>query len=186
MAMLPPPPTKQIALPWQRGFSGGGKKEEYAKPHLGRGVSYGKIGLTTVAVTHDLLSGMQLVLLRKELIRLWNSILPEPGQPSAKLSKLICLTACKKTKHTVSRWYRTIYITCLVASYDTHKGKRWLNPDPPKPQGGDKNIILKKIGAIIQKSTKTWYMRYSWTGCTSSHYYIMKTVGPVVFSKIKN
>ena len=46
-------------------------------------MSYGKIGLTTVAVTHDLLSGMPLVLFRKELIRLWNSILPEPGQPSA-------------------------------------------------------------------------------------------------------
>ena len=46
-----------------------------------------------MAVTHDLLSGMPLVLL-KELIRLWNSILPEPGQPSAQLSKLIRLTTC--------------------------------------------------------------------------------------------
>ena len=46
---------------------GRNKKEEYAKPRTyGRGVSYGKIGLTTVAVTHDLLSGMPLVLLRKE------------------------------------------------------------------------------------------------------------------------
>ena len=61
-----------------------------------------KIGLTTVAVTHDLLSGMPLFFLKKELIRLWNSILPEPGQPSAQLSKLIRLTACKKTKHTVT------------------------------------------------------------------------------------
>ena len=73
--------------------------------------------------------------LRKELIRLWNSILPEPGQPSAQLSKLIRLTTCKKTEHTVSRWYRTVYIPWLVASYDTHKGKRWLNSDSPKPQG---------------------------------------------------
>ena len=32
MAMLPPPPTKPITLPGQRGSSGGGKKEEYAKP----------------------------------------------------------------------------------------------------------------------------------------------------------
>ena len=32
------------------------KKEEYVKPRTKeRGVSYGKIGLTTVAVTHDLL-----------------------------------------------------------------------------------------------------------------------------------
>ena len=98
-------------------------------------MSYGKIGLTTVAVTHDLLSGMPLVLLRKELIRLWNSILPELGQPSAQLSKLIRLTTCKKIKHTVSRWYRTVYIPRLVASYDTRKGKRWLNSKPPKPQG---------------------------------------------------
>ena len=40
MAMLPPPPTKPITLPWQCGFSGEGKKEEYAKPRTkGRGVS---------------------------------------------------------------------------------------------------------------------------------------------------
>ena len=60
-----------------------------------------KIGLTTVAETHDFLSGMPLVISIKEFICLWNSILPEPGQPSAQLSKLIRLTACKKTKHTV-------------------------------------------------------------------------------------
>ena len=98
-------------------------------------MSYGKIGLKTMAVTHDLLSGMTLVLLKKKIIRLSNSILPEPGQPSAQLSKLIRLTACKKTKHTVSRWYRTVYIRWLVASYDTHKGKRWLNSDPPSHRG---------------------------------------------------
>ena len=34
VAMLPPLPTKPITLPWQRGFSGGGKKEEYAKPRI--------------------------------------------------------------------------------------------------------------------------------------------------------
>ena len=126
MAMLPPPPTKPITLPWQRCFSGGGKKEEYAKPRTwGRGVSYGlteweETGLTAVAVTH-----------KKELIRLWHSISPEPGQSSAQLSKLIRLTACKKTKHTVSRWYWTVYIRWLVAAYDTCKGKRWLNSDRP-------------------------------------------------------
>ena len=32
MAMLPPPPTKPATMPGQRGFSGGGKKEEYPKP----------------------------------------------------------------------------------------------------------------------------------------------------------
>ena len=41
----------------------GRKKEEYAKPRAnGRGVSYGRIGLTTVAVTQDLQSEMPLVL----------------------------------------------------------------------------------------------------------------------------
>ena len=71
------------------------EKNEYNKPRTsGRGVSYGKIGLTTVAVTHDPLSGMPLVLFKKELFRVWNSILPEPGQPSAQLSKLTSLTAC--------------------------------------------------------------------------------------------
>ena len=112
-------------------LAGEKKKEEYAKPRTeGREVSYGKIGLTTVAVTQDLLSGMPLIL-KIELIHLWNSLLPEPGQPSAQLSKLIRITACKKAMHAISRWYRTVYIPWLVASYDTHKGKRWLNSNPP-------------------------------------------------------
>ena len=81
----------------------GEEKKEYAKPRTtGRGASYNKIGITTVAVTQDLSSGMPLVLYEKELIRLMNSISPEPGQPSAQLSKLIRLTACKKAKHAVA------------------------------------------------------------------------------------
>ena len=45
------------------GRRGGGKKD-HAKPCTkGRGVSYGKIGLTTVAVTQDLPSGMLLILM---------------------------------------------------------------------------------------------------------------------------
>ena len=116
-------------------LAGERKKKEYAKPHTeGREVSYGKIGLTTVAVTQDLLSGMPLVL-KIELIRLWSSILPEPGQPSAQLSKLIRLTSCKNAMHATSRWYRTVYIPWLIASYDTHKGKRWLNSEPPNHRG---------------------------------------------------
>ena len=103
-------------------LAGEEKKEEYAKPRTDGGeVSYGKIGLATVAVTQDLLSGMLLVL-KIELILLWNSILPEPGQPSVQLSKLIRLTACKKAMHTISRWNGIVYIPWLVASYDTHKG----------------------------------------------------------------
>ena len=104
-----------------------------------REASYGKIGLTTVAVTQDLLSGMPLVL-KVELIRLWNSILPEPGLPSAQLSKLIRLIACKKAMHTISRWYRTVYIPWQFTSYDTHKGKRLLNPDPPNHR--DQNTLI--------------------------------------------
>ena len=87
-----------------------------------------------MAVTHDLLSGMPLVLLRKELICLWNSILPEPGQPSAQLSKLIHLTACKKTKHTVSQWYRTVYIPWSHLLWHA-KGQTFAEFwSPPKPQ----------------------------------------------------
>ena len=112
-------------------FWRGGKKEEYTKPCTeGREVSNGNIWLTTVAVTQDLLSGMPLVL-KIEFIRLLDSISPEPGQPSAQLSKLIRLTACTKAMQTISRWYRTVYIPWLVASFDTHKGKLWLNCDPP-------------------------------------------------------
>ena len=87
-------------------------------------MSYGKIGLTTVAVTQDLLSGMPLVL-KIELIRLWNSILPEPGR----------LTACKKAMHAISRWNGTVYIPWLVASYDTHKSKHWLNSNLTNHRG---------------------------------------------------
>ena len=94
-------------------------------------MSYGKIGLTTVDVTQDLLSVMPLVL-KIELIRLWSSILPEPGQPSAQLSKLIRLTACKNAMHATGIG---VYIPWLVASYDTHKGKRWLNSEPPNHRG---------------------------------------------------
>ena len=85
--------------------------------------------------------------LRKRTHPPLNSKLTEPGQPSAYLSKLIRPTACKKTKHTVSRWYRTVYIPKLVASYDTHKGKRLLNSNPPSHRGVNlywlKRIILK-------------------------------------------
>ena len=54
-----------------------------------RVLSYGKIGLSTVAVTRGW------IFKKNELIDLWNRILPEQGQHSA--------TACKNTKHTLSR-----------------------------------------------------------------------------------
>ena len=127
MAMLLPPPTKPITLPWQRGFSWGGKKVEYANLRTKLiEVSYRKIGLTNVAITQDLLSGMPLVL-KLELILLWNGILPEPGQHSAQLSKLIRLTACKKAMHTISRWYRFIVWRA--------QGQSRLNYDPTNHRG---------------------------------------------------
>ena len=131
MSVLQPPSPKPITLPWQCGFSGGGKEEEYAKTH-----TKGRVGELREDRAYDRGCNSRSPLsdavgsLRKELIRLWNSILPELGQPSAQLSKLIRLTACKKTKHALSRWYRTVYIPRLVTSYDTHKGKRWLNSNP--------------------------------------------------------
>jgi hypothetical protein len=46
------------------------KERNYGKPHnRGSGVSQRKIRLMTMALTHDLHSGMPLV---KKLIRLWN------------------------------------------------------------------------------------------------------------------
>ena len=42
------------------------KREEYTKPRTGKErLSYWKIGLTTMAATQELLSGMPLVLLKK-------------------------------------------------------------------------------------------------------------------------
>ena len=85
--------------------------EEYAKPRTRRErLSYWKIELTTMAATQEHLSGTPLVLLKKELIRPWNSILPEPGLPSAQLSKLIRPTECRKTQHSKSLWHRTVHI----------------------------------------------------------------------------
>ena len=113
-------------------------------------MSYGKIGLTTVAVTQDLLSGMPLVL-KIELIHLWSSILPELGQPSAQLSKLIRLTACKKAMHATSWWYRTVYIPWLVSFYDMHKGKHLLNSNPPNHRGNISVVLLDldAYGAVV-------------------------------------
>ena len=65
----------------------------------GRGVNYRKIRL----MNHDCgcNSGSShrdaFGSLKKKLLCHWNSILPEPGQPSTQLYKLTCLTACKQT-----------------------------------------------------------------------------------------
>ena len=43
--------------------------------------------------------------------------------------------------HAISRWHRTVYIPWLVASYDRHKGKRWLNSDPQTTE--------VKVGSLV-------------------------------------
>ena len=45
-------------------------------------------------------------------------------------TKLILLTACKKSHKTMSQWYRTVHIPWFVTFYDTLKGKCWLNSNP--------------------------------------------------------
>ena len=151
MAMLPPPPTKPATLTWQCGFSGGGKKEEFKeRSELREDRAYDS-GCNSWSPLRDAVGS-----LKQELIRLWNSVLPEPGQPSAQLSKLIRLTACKKkTKHTISQWYRTVYISWLVfASYDTHKGKRWRNSEPRKPQGEKDTYIIRSFDLVSNNPNK--------------------------------
>ena len=96
--------------------------------------------------------------LKKELIRLWNSILPEPGQPSAQLSKLIRMTACKKTKHTVSRWYRTVYIPWFVSFYDTKRANVGWILNPPSHRGGNRMGDRKNRSENVNKTVK--YYRF--------------------------
>ena len=61
MTMFPPLPTKPIPFPDCVVLAG--RKKKNAQPRTKwRGVSYGKIEHTTMAVTQDLLSGMPLVL----------------------------------------------------------------------------------------------------------------------------
>ena len=83
-------------------------------------------------------------LLYKSFCRISNKPTPEPGQPGAQLSELIRLTSCKKAMRAICRWYRTVYISWLVSSYDTHKGKHWLNSDPPNHRGIKKKKPLSQ------------------------------------------
>ena len=96
----------------------------------GRGWVTGRSGLRLWLQLRNTSQGCRWFFKKNELLRLRNSILPEPGQPSAQLSKLIRLTECRKTQHPMSRWHRTVHIPWLVDSYDTEKGKRWLNSNP--------------------------------------------------------
>ena len=108
------------------------KKETSTLSHVleGRGWVTGRSGLRLWLQLRNTSRGCRWFFSKKELIRLWNSILSEPGQPSAQLSKLIRPTECRKTQHSMSRWHRTVHIPWLVDSHDTHKSKRWLNSNP--------------------------------------------------------
>ena len=133
------------------------KFHDGAKPHTeGREVNYGKIGLMTVAVSQGL-SGMPLVLKRRTHPPLEQySQLLEPGQPSAQLSKLILLSACKKTMHTVSQLYRTVYIPWLVISYNTLRGKHWLNSDPPNHRGWVSHFTSRANAFLLVRSARSF------------------------------
>ena len=111
--------------------------EEYAKPRTRRErLSYWKIGLTTMAATQELLSVMLLVLLKKKNSSAYGTVIFKfdnwtwTGTTQCPTVQLIRPTEYRKTQHSMSRWHRTVHIPWLVDSYDTHKGKRWLNSNP--------------------------------------------------------
>ena len=137
------------------------KKEECAKPRTeGREVSYGKIG-REVSYDCGCNSGSPL----RDAVGSKNRTHPPLEQyitwtrtTQCPTVKLICLTACKKAMHATSRWYRTVYIPWLVAFYNTHKGKRWLNSNPPNHRGKDYDIQI-----IDYYTDRTdWLMLISW------------------------
>ena len=152
MTISPVTSTKPI-IPAAKFYPGGGSKEEYLKPHTkGRGVSHRKIGIATVAITKDLLSE-ELVLKKKISSTFGTVYYAEPGLQSAQLSKPIpSLHVIKKVNHTVRRWYRTVYIAWLVASYDAYNGKRWPNSNPPSHRGLGHFDIISVTATIILKS----------------------------------
>ena len=125
LATLPPPPTKHITCCDRVVLAGEVKKKSMLsrvqKGELREDRPY-DYGCNSGSSLRDAVGS-----LKKELIRLWNSVL------CAELSKLIRLTACKKTKHTISRWYRTVYIPWLVAVSNTWCGDStifgggWMN-----------------------------------------------------------
>ena len=90
MAMSPPLPTKP--MPDSVVFAGEEKKKSN-RSELREDRSY------NWSVTQDLLSEISLVIEKKTSAL---ETVYEPSQPSAQLAKLICLTAFKKTQHTMS------------------------------------------------------------------------------------
>ena len=48
-------------------------------------------------------------------------------------------------------WYRTVHVLLLVVSYDTHKGNRWTNFNPPNHRGKS-NIQVTLLTSIYRQS----------------------------------
>ena len=132
MAMLPPPPSKPITLLWQRGFRGGRKKRSTLS-HVLKWEEWvtGRSGLRLWLLL--MISSQGCRWFFKKNNRIKKQYITWTRTTQCPTVQTHTLTECK-TNHTVSRWHRTVYIPWLVASYDTHKGKRWLNSEPPKPQ----------------------------------------------------
>ena len=153
MAMIPSPPPcpNSVVLAGERkkGIKKIGKEEKKLKSTLsqvleGRGWVSGRSGLRLWLQLRNSSQGCRWFLKKRtHQNNSWNSILPEPGQPSAQLSKLICPTEWRKTQHSKSRWHRTVHIPWLVYSYNTHKSKRWLNSNPQTT--GWKHVIVQLI-----------------------------------------
>ena len=133
MAMLTPPPTKPRTLPWQHGFSWGGKKRRVRKAtylrewsELWEDRAY-DCGCNSWSPRRDAVDSF-----KKRThppLQQYITWTRTTQCPTVQTHTPHCM---QETKHTVSRWYRTVYIPWLVASYDTHKGKRWLNFNPPR------------------------------------------------------
>ena len=141
MAILLPPPTKPITLPWQRGFSGKGKKNNMLS-HVLKGEKWvtGRSGLRLWLKLRISSQGCCWFFKRRTYPSLEQHITWTFATqcPTVWTHKPHCMQeghACKKAMHAISPCYRTVYIPWLVASYDTHKGKHWLNSDPPIHRG---------------------------------------------------
>ena len=144
-----------------------GKKEEYAKPRTEwREVRYGKIWLTTVAVTQDLLSGMCWFF--KKITH------PPLEQYITCTGTTKCSTVqthaphCMQEGHACNKpvVWDSLY-PMVVAFWNTHKGKRWLNSDPPNYSGS----LKKEPHLLNPKHTTDKAVIRSSQWSTSEHIY---------------
>ena len=127
-----PPPTKHIILHCSVVLVGRKKREDPQKKatYLRKSSELRDKRAYDYGATQDLLSEMPLVLYKKNNSSTFGTVYFLNQNNSAQLSKLIHLPAYEKTCNPVSRWYRTVHIPWLVASYEMHKARRWLNCNP--------------------------------------------------------